>query len=128
MISMHTHDIKHAEADKLKSEVEAFLANGGKKERSYVYRDVDGISKMHSKRYSEPYYVEQRKLRKEQQAVLQEWARSVNSKTKWKKLSDLIGGEVTATMLAHTNRGDAAIKNPEAWAKVVETINKELSK
>lgn len=122
-ITVNLNMIRHAEAEKLRNEVEAFLASGVKTKSC----EVIATEKALSKKYHSSHYVKMRQLKAEQKAVLQEYSARTTSRLKWRELSDAMGGKVSSKMLAFVNRGDTAIKKPELWLEVVRAIE-ELSK
>lgn len=119
MISIENHNrIKHNESEKLRNEVEAFYANGGK--RKYELKERKKPEPKH--RYNTEYYIKNRELREQQKIVLNDYARSTSSKMKWKILSNATGYVVGAKTLACVNRGDTFIRNSEHWKLVLKAI------
>ena len=111
--------IKHNEAEKLRNEVDAFLAGGGVAKKGS--KKTTPIKKM-PKQYTTEYYENLRKLRLEQKVTLNDYARSASSKSKWKDLSAAIGFKVPARVLSSVNCGDIVIKNKEHWDLILKAI------
>lgn len=116
------HCIKHAEAEKLSKEVEAFFANGGKVSdpKKTATALFNGAKKPSPTYYSE-YHQASKQRKAIQMPVLNDYAKWGGT-GKWAKLSNAVGNKIPASQLANANRGETSIKCLETWREVVKAI------
>lgn len=118
------HCIKHAESDKLRSEVEAFFANGGKVSDSKKTATAffNGAKKPVTS-YTSEYHQASKQRKAIQIPVLNDYAKWGGA-GKWSKLSNAVGNKITASQLSNANKCETSIKCLETWREVVKAIEK----
>lgn len=116
------HCIKHAEAEKLSKEVEAFFANGGNVSNPAKPATAffNGTKKPVTT-YTSEYHQASKQRKAIQMPVLNDYAKWGGA-GKWSKLSNVVGNKITASQLANANRGETSIKCLENWREVVAAI------
>lgn len=116
------HCIKHAEAEKLSKEVEAFFANGGKISDSKKPAEVffNGAKKPVTT-YTSEYHQASRQRKAIQKPILNEYSKWGGA-GKWAKLSNAVGNKIPASQLSNANKGETSIKCLETWREVVKAI------
>lgn len=123
MISIENHNrLKTEESEKLRSEVEAFFANGGKvsdsKEPATAF--FNGAKKP-SPTYTSEYHQASKQRKAIQMPVLNDYAKWGGA-GKWAKLSNAVGNKIPASQLSNANKGETSIKCLETWREVVKAI------
>lgn len=116
------HDIKHSRSEALQSEVEAFLASGGKINggSTPIEYDFNNRKKPVTSHNSE-YFEASKQRQKIQVPIIQDYSKWGGSK-KWQKLADASGNLVSPVHLANVNKGKTTIADLDVWKKIVEAI------
>lgn len=113
------HDIKRSRSEALASEVESFLANGGKIDTEIV---VKRESNRKTPMVNNNEYLAASKQRKEMQIPIIQDYEKWGGTAKWTILSNAINGIVSAGQLSNVSRGRTSIKDLATWKKVVKAI------
>lgn len=113
------HNIKRSRSEALASEVEAFLANGGKIDTEIV---VKRESNRKTPMVNNNEYLAASKQRKEMQMPIIQDYEKWGGTAKWTILSNAINGIVSAGQLSNVSRGITSIKDLNTWKKVVKAI------
>lgn len=122
--AMLGHNIKNKRSEVLQSEVEKWLASGGVIngcETKKVKVGFNNSLKEPKQRLNAEYYEASRQRKSIQVPVIQDYSKWGGDK-KWSKLSNAVGGKVSAGTLSNINNGKTTIADIEVWREVVKAI------
>lgn len=118
------HNIKNKRSEVLKDEVEKWLASGGvinSSETEKVEVMFNNSLKDAKSRLNAEYYEASRQRKSIQVPVIQDYS-SWGGDKKWSKLSQAVGGKVSAGTLSNINNEKTTIADIEVWREVVKAI------
>lgn len=116
------HDIKHSRSEALQSELDEFLARGGKINGGAIAVKYEFNNRKVPVINHNTEYLEASKQRREMQVpVIQDYAKW-GGEGKWVKLSNAVNGAVSVGQLSNVSRGVTSIKDLDIWKKVAKAI------
>lgn len=118
------HNLKHKRSEALQSEVDKWLASGGVINGSDTKKVKVGFNnslKDAKSRLNAEYYEASRQRKSVQVPVIQDYSKWGGDK-KWSKLSQAVGGKVSAGTLSNINNNKTTIADIEVWREVVKAI------
>lgn len=116
------HDIKRSRSEALQSELDDFLARGGKINGGAIAVKYEFNNRKVPVINHNTEYLEASRQRREMQVpVIQDYAKWCGE-GKWVKLSNAVNGAVSAGQLSNINKEKTSIKDLDTWKKVAKAI------
>lgn len=116
------HDIKRSHSEALQSELDEFLARGGKINGGTIAVKYEFNNRKVPVINHNTEYLEASRQRREMQVpVIQDYAKW-GGEGKWVKLSNAVNGAVSAGQLSNINKEKTSIKDLDTWKKVAKAI------